>query len=68
MNCPSCANEQHRVLQTRRETPSSTLRQRICKGCGHVFWTVELALPPAAVIDSCGGTRRADGYTNTTFS
>lgn len=68
MNCPSCASDKHRVLQTRRETPTSTLRQRICKGCGTVFWTVELHLPPAAVIEAHNNTRRADGYINVSFS
>jgi transcriptional regulator NrdR family protein len=68
MNCPSCDTDKHRVLQTRQETSESTIRHRICRNCGHEFYTVEVDLPAGAVKNKHEGLARTDGFKRITFS
>ena len=53
MHCPSCDQAADRtkclVIQARNDTIESKLRQRRCIDCGHIWWTVEVDLPPEAV-------------------
>lgn len=68
MNCPNCDNGHHRVLQTRRETSESTIRHRICRACGHEFYTLEVDLPREAVKNTHKGLIRTDGWKRIQFS
>jgi transcriptional regulator NrdR family protein len=68
MDCPKCASPNHRVLQTRQESTESTIRHRICRGCGHEFFTVEVDLPPGAVTQGKANIRRKEGFRRITFS
>jgi transcriptional regulator NrdR family protein len=68
MECPNCAGPSHRVLQTRQETSESTIRHRICRSCGHEFYTVEVDLPPGSVKNRHDGLGRVDGFKRITFS
>jgi transcriptional regulator NrdR family protein len=53
MNCSKCDHPIKRgtssVLQSRRDTIESKIRQRKCFNCGHKFWTCETELPPNSV-------------------
>ena len=69
MECPKCGSPQLRVLRTKQETGESTVRQRICRGCGHVFFTVEVDLPDGAVAQVAdGGLERRPGFRRVAFS
>ncbi len=46
MNCPTCANGEHRVIRT-TESEAGIERMRECIGCGHRWPTLEA---PKAVI------------------
>ena len=67
MNCPACAHDKHRVLQTRRESPETTIRQRICRECGHAWFTLEIDMPPESVAWVHSGLIRRDGYKHIKF-
>lgn len=62
MDCPACNNRSTRVLQTRRESPDSTIRQRICRSCGQEWFTLEIELPENSVIWGNGILARKEGY------
>ncbi len=49
MNCPRCKSKRLRVINTRQDTETSTIRQRICEGCGLVQMTIEVPIPLDAV-------------------
>jgi transcriptional regulator NrdR family protein len=67
MNCPACASEKHRVLQTRRDSPESIIRQRICRQCGHTWFSLEVDMPDGAIAWSHSSLIRNDGYKHITF-
>ena len=62
MDCPACNNRSTRVLQTRRESPDSTIRQRICRNCGEEWFTLEIELPKNSVVWGNGILARKEGY------
>jgi transcriptional regulator NrdR family protein len=68
VNCPSCGHKQHRVMNTRQEGPETTIRQRICQGCAHMFYTLEIDMPQDSVQWHHNHMRRLDGYKHIRFS
>lgn len=62
MLCPACAGPKIRCLQTRQESAEATIRQRICRDCGHEWFTLEVDLPPGAVSWKGGYLARKEGY------
>lgn len=67
MNCPRCAENQSRVLQTRQETPESTIRQRICRCCGQQWFTLEVELPEGSVKWLGSSLSRKEGFQHIKF-
>lgn len=68
MNCPSCGHERHRVMNTRQEGPETTIRQRICQGCAHIFYTLEIDMPEGSVKWNGNCLHRREGYKHVRFS
>ena len=68
MNCPKCGSKYQRVINTRQEGPESTIRQRICKDCAHIFHTVEVDLPYGAVAWKGKSMHRVEGFQHIRFS
>jgi transcriptional regulator NrdR family protein len=63
MHCPRCSGTELRVLQTRRNPvdPNGPLiRQRVCRACGHRWFTAEVSIPSFTV------TQGVCGYFRTT--
>jgi transcriptional regulator NrdR family protein len=67
MFCPVCATAKIRVLQTRKEGAEATIRQRICRECGHEWFTLEVDLPPGSVSWHGGTLARKEGYKHHKF-
>ena len=59
VRCPSCANEQTRVRESRRaEQGASVRRRRECAGCGHRFTTYERYERGPLFVRKRGGVRQ----------
>lgn len=67
MNCPRCGEDKSRVLQTRRESPETTIRQRICKSCGQDWFTLELEMPEGSVSWAHSSLIRKEGFKHVKF-
>ena len=67
MLCPNCDSKYDRVINTRQEGPETTIRQRLCLGCAHTFYTVEVHLPPLSVRWTNKTLERVDGYKGIRF-
>lgn len=68
MNCARCGHAKHRVLQVRKGEPDTTLRQRICRECGYIWFTMEMEMPDGAVGWTNTGLVVKDGYKHIHFS
>jgi hypothetical protein len=55
-------------MNTRQEGPETTIRQRICQGCAHMFYTLEIDMPQDSVQWHHDTMRRCDGYKHIRFS
>jgi hypothetical protein len=55
-------------MNTRQETVKTTVRQRICKDCAHLFYAVEIVLPYEAVRWENKSMQRVDGFRTIQFS
>jgi len=49
MNCPQCSSNDHRVPVTNGQMADQIVRKRVCKDCGHIWFTVEVIVPKYAV-------------------
>lgn len=49
MNCPNCSSKNHRTPVTNGSLPDEVVRKRVCGSCGHVWFTVEMAVPEHAI-------------------
>ena len=49
MLCPQCSHSRHRAAVTNSHPEDQIVRKRVCEACGHVWFTVELAVPSYAV-------------------
>lgn len=67
MKCTRCGSKRLRVVNTRQDTDHSTLRQKICQGCGLVQMTVEVPIPLEAVKWKGKTLFRTEGYQNVEF-
>ena len=41
MVCEKCGSGQSSVVMVRSDTNGNRVRRRLCKHCGHRFWTVQ---------------------------
>lgn len=62
MKCTRCGSKRLRVVNTRQDTDQTTLRQKICQGCGLVQMTVEVPIPLDAVKWKGKSLIRTDDY------
>ena len=61
MRCPKCGNEDTRVVDSRsQEASNSVKRRRECCGCGYRFTTFERCEDPIEVVKSTGATQPFD--------
>lgn len=67
MKCTRCGSKRLRVVNTRQDTDQSTIRQKICQGCGLVQMTVEVPIPTDAVKWKGKSMVRIEGYQNVEF-
>lgn len=49
MQCPECSSTNHRVPVTNGQLADQIVRKRACNDCGHIWFTVEVAVPKYAV-------------------
>lgn len=49
MNCPQCSHNDHRATSTNTRLADQIMRRRVCQGCGHKWFTVEVMVPAYAV-------------------
>jgi hypothetical protein len=49
MQCPKCAHNRSRAPFTNSQLIDQTVRKRVCEACGHVWFTVEVAVPSYAI-------------------
>jgi transcriptional regulator NrdR family protein len=49
MICPQCSHNDHRATSTNTRLADQIMRQRVCQGCGHKWFTVEVMVPTYAV-------------------
>ena len=67
MKCTRCGSKRLRVVNTRQDTDHSTLRQKICQGCGLVQMTVEVPIPLEGVKWKGKTLFRTEAYQNVEF-
>ena len=49
MNCPECGSKENRTPITNGHLPDEVVRKRVCKVCGHAWFTVEMTVPEYAI-------------------
>ena len=49
MNCPECGSKENRTPITNGHLPDEVVRKRVCKACGHAWFTVEMTVPEYAI-------------------
>ena len=49
MRCPKCGAQDQKVPDTNSSDDQKTIRRRICKECGHAFFTVEVIVPDDSI-------------------
>lgn len=49
MLCPRCSHSEHRAVSTNSKPTDQIVRQRVCLGCRHVWFTSEMVVPSYAV-------------------
>lgn len=64
MICPECSSPVHRTVFTRQTDDDKVMRRKKCKICGHGWYTVEVILPPDAVMH----THERDGTRGLTLA
>ncbi|MBE6469549.1 MAG: transcriptional repressor NrdR [Coriobacteriaceae bacterium] len=61
MHCPKCGGANTRVVDSRMQDSSNTIkRRRECRGCGYRFTTFERCEDPIEVVKSSGATQPFD--------
>lgn len=72
MICPECSSLVYRTVFTRQVEADKVMRRKKCKACGHGWYTVEVILPPDAVVhcrapNGMRSLRLAKDYRNILF-
>ena len=49
MNCPECGSKENRTPITNGHLPDEVVRKRVCKACGHAWFTDEMTVPEYAI-------------------
>jgi hypothetical protein len=58
MVCPECSSNDHRVPVTNGRLTDQIVRKRVCKDCGHVWFTVEVIVPKFVIGWAAGLDRK----------